>query len=193
MEVTRDVGFRGSAPDWADRETEDRWVDGLRRLREFCYSLIRGRGSIKDPTWEDMMRGKLGYEHLDEPIQILAEAELSVDIIDTRLMQAREILEDFLKHVDESQDFFKKKQLRKLVLLNGTLRDEGSNISGSLSPFNDTLSMKRAKTRRICFKYCGSLCGRILWVAVSAVRNCTHLELVQVQDPISSPRHELEA
>ncbi|ONK58335.1 uncharacterized protein A4U43_C09F11150 [Asparagus officinalis] len=78
-----------------------------------------------------MMRGKLGYEHLDEPIQILAEAELSVDIIDTRLMQAREILEDFLKHVDESQDFFKKKQLRKLVLLNGTLRDEGSNIKRS--------------------------------------------------------------
>ncbi|XP_020250454.1 KH domain-containing protein At5g56140-like [Asparagus officinalis] len=112
-----------------------------------CRVLIRGRGSIKDPTREDMMRGKPGYEHLDEPLHILVEAELPVDIIDTRLMQAREILEDLLKPVDESQDFFKKQQLRELALLNGTLRDEGSNISGSVSPFNDTLSMKRAKTR----------------------------------------------
>ncbi|KAL0399047.1 UNVERIFIED_CONTAM: KH domain-containing protein [Sesamum radiatum] len=78
-----------------------------------CRVLIRGRGSIKDP-WplslsqiEEMMRGKPGYEHLNEPLHILVEAELPVEIIDARLMQAREILEDLLKPVDESQDFIR--------------------------------------------------------------------------------------
>lgn len=112
-----------------------------------CRVLIRGRGSIKDPTREEMMRGKPGYEHLNEPLHILVEAELPVEIIDTRLMQAREILEDLLKPVDESQDFFKKQQLRELAMLNGTLREEGSNMSGSVSPFHNSLGMKRAKTR----------------------------------------------
>jgi protein quaking len=48
---------------------------------------------------EEMMRGKPGYEHLNEPLHILVEAELPVEIIDARLMQAREILEDLLKPV----------------------------------------------------------------------------------------------
>lgn len=112
-----------------------------------CRVLIRGRGSIKDPTREDMMRGKPGYEHLNEPLHILIEAELPVEVVDNRLMQAREILEDLLKPMDESQDFFKKQQLRELAMINGTLRDEGSQMSGSVSPFNSSLSIKRAKTR----------------------------------------------
>eukprot|EP00262_Sarcandra_glabra_P001935 TRINITY_DN1211_c0_g1_i2.p1 TRINITY_DN1211_c0_g1~~TRINITY_DN1211_c0_g1_i2.p1 ORF type:complete len:291 (+),score=41.71 TRINITY_DN1211_c0_g1_i2:141-1013(+) len=112
-----------------------------------CRVLIRGRGSIKDPTREEMMRGKPGYEHLNDPLHILVEAELPVDIVDSRLMQAREILEDLLKPVDESQDFIKKQQLRELAMLNGTLREEGSQMSGSVSPFNNSLGMKRAKTR----------------------------------------------
>ncbi|ERN19068.1 KH domain-containing protein At5g56140 isoform X1 [Amborella trichopoda] len=113
-----------------------------------CRVLIRGRGSIKDPAREELMRGKPGYEHLNEPLHILVEAELPMEIIDARLMQAREILDDLLKPVDESQDFFKKHQLRELAILNGTLRDEGSHMSGSVSPFqNNSLGMKRAKTR----------------------------------------------
>ncbi|RYQ87011.1 hypothetical protein Ahy_B09g094507 isoform B [Arachis hypogaea] len=112
-----------------------------------CRVLIRGRGSIKDPTREEMMRGKPGYEHLNEPLHILVEAELPVEIIDARLMQARDILEDLLKPVDESQDFYKKQQLRELAMLNGTLREEGSPMSGSVSPFHNNLGMKRAKTR----------------------------------------------
>lgn len=134
-----------------------------------------------------MMRGKPGYEHLNEPLHILVEAELPVEIVDARLMQAREILEDLLKpvvsfpvsssasfvyliswhccllnshlicvcidiclhffHQDESQDFYKKQQLRELAMLNGTLREEGSPMSGSVSPFHNSLGMKRAKTR----------------------------------------------
>ncbi|KAL2473156.1 KH domain-containing protein [Forsythia ovata] len=112
-----------------------------------CRVLIRGRGSIKDPAREEMMRGKPGYEHLNEPLHILVEAELPVEIIDARLMQAREILEDLLKPMDESQDFYKKQQLRELAMINGTLREDGSQMSGSVSPFHNSLGMKRAKTR----------------------------------------------
>ncbi|KAH9804516.1 KH domain-containing protein [Citrus sinensis] len=106
-----------------------------------CRVLIRGRGSIKDPAREEMMRGKPGYEHLNEPLHILVEAELPVEIVDARLMQAREILEDLLKPVDESHDFYKKQQLRELALLNGTLREEGSPMSGSVSPFHNSLGV----------------------------------------------------
>ncbi|XP_071725725.1 KH domain-containing protein At5g56140 [Rutidosis leptorrhynchoides] len=113
-----------------------------------CRVLIRGRGSIKDPTKEEMMRGKPGFEHLNEPLHILVEAELPVDIIDARLMQAREILEDLLRPVEETHDFYKKQQLRELAMLNGTLHDETGQMSGSVSPFNNnSLGMKRAKTR----------------------------------------------
>ncbi|XP_042472832.1 KH domain-containing protein At5g56140-like [Zingiber officinale] len=123
--------------------------NSLKRLEAItaCRVLIRGRGSIKDPAREEMMRGKPGYEHLNEPLHILVEADLPVEIVDTRLMQAREALEEMLKPVDESMDFLKKQQLRELALLNGTLRDEGSHTSGSVSPFHDSLAMKRAKTR----------------------------------------------
>nr|GMC51673.1 KH domain-containing protein At5g56140-like isoform X2 [Ipomoea batatas] len=110
-----------------------------------CRVLIRGCGSIKDPLKEELMRGKPGFEHLNEPLHVIVEAELPVEIIDARLAQAREILEDLLKPVDESQDFYKKQQLRELAVLNGTLREEGSQMSGSVSPFN-SLGMKRAKT-----------------------------------------------
>lgn len=48
---------------------------------------------------EEMMRGKPGYEHLNEPLHILVEAELPVDIIDARLIQAQEVLEELLKPV----------------------------------------------------------------------------------------------
>ncbi|KAK4850969.1 hypothetical protein QYF36_011412 [Acer negundo] len=111
-----------------------------------CRVLIRGRGSIKDPgrVMEDMMRGKPGYEHLNEPLHILVEAELPVEIIDARLMQAREILEDLLKPVDETHDFYKKQQLRELAMLNGTLREEGSPMSGSVSPFHNSLVLPTA-------------------------------------------------
>ncbi|XP_058721984.1 KH domain-containing protein At5g56140-like [Vicia villosa] len=112
-----------------------------------CRVLIRGRGSIKDTAREEMMRGKPGYEHLNEPLHILVEAELPAEIIDARLMQAREILEDLLRPVEESHDFYKKQQLRELAMINGTLREEDSPMSGSVSPFNNSLGMKRAKTR----------------------------------------------
>ncbi|CAA0841141.1 KH domain-containing protein [Striga hermonthica] len=99
-----------------------------------CRVLIRGRGSVKDPEMEAAVRGKPGYEHLSEPLHVLIEAEMPVEIIDARVGQAREIIEDLLKPMDESQDYYKQQQLRELALLNG-----------SVSPFNSSLGMKRAK------------------------------------------------
>lgn len=64
---------------------------------------------------EEMMRGKPGYEHLNEPLHILVEAELPVEIIDARLMQAREILEDLLKPVVYHQHLYPFKTLSLLA------------------------------------------------------------------------------
>lgn len=110
-----------------------------------CRVLIRGRGSIKDPARENFMRGRPGYEHLDEPLHLVIKAELPAEIIDARLMQTQEILDDMLKPVDETMDFFKTQQLRELAMINGTLIDDGSQNSGSVSPFRGDLGMKRAK------------------------------------------------
>ncbi|CAM6033546.1 unnamed protein product [Sphagnum compactum] len=113
-----------------------------------CRVLIRGRGSIKDTAKEDKMRDKPGFEHLNEPLHVLVEAELPANIIDAQLIHAREILQELLKPVDETFDLVKKAQLRELAILNGTLREESpAYMSGTVSPFNNP-GMKRAKTRR---------------------------------------------
>eukprot|EP00262_Sarcandra_glabra_P021242 TRINITY_DN885_c1_g1_i1.p1 TRINITY_DN885_c1_g1~~TRINITY_DN885_c1_g1_i1.p1 ORF type:complete len:282 (-),score=40.74 TRINITY_DN885_c1_g1_i1:484-1329(-) len=110
-----------------------------------CRVYIRGKGSIKDPGKEEKLRGRPGYEHLNDPLHILVEAELPVNVVDTRLRHAQEIIEELLKPVDESQDFYKRQQLRELALLNSTFREESPRPSGSVSPFNSS-GMKRAKT-----------------------------------------------
>jgi protein quaking len=45
---------------------------------------------------------------------------------------------------DESQDFYKRQQLRELAMLNSTLREDSPH-PGSVSPFSNG-GMKRAKT-----------------------------------------------
>jgi len=112
-----------------------------------CRVYIRGRGSVKDSAKEEKLKDKPGYEHLNEPLHVLIEAELPSNIIDARMKQAFEIIDDLLKPVDESHDFFKKQQLRELAMLNGTLREESPHMSGSVSPFNNA-GMKRPKTGR---------------------------------------------
>ncbi|XP_078434596.1 KH domain-containing protein At1g09660/At1g09670-like [Wolffia australiana] len=112
-----------------------------------CRVYIRGRGSVKDSFKEEQLRDKPGYEHLNEPLHVLVEAESPPEVIDTQLNQAITILEDLLKPVDEALDFYKKQQLRELALLNGTLREESPHRSPSASPFNGN-GMKRAKTGR---------------------------------------------
>ncbi|KAJ4970964.1 hypothetical protein NE237_004063 [Protea cynaroides] len=82
-----------------------------------CRVYIRGKGSIKDSGKEEKLRGRPGYEHLNDPLHILVEAELPISIVDIRLRQAQEIIEELLKPVDESQDIYKREQLRELALL----------------------------------------------------------------------------
>ncbi|KAI3991289.1 hypothetical protein MKX01_002725, partial [Papaver californicum] len=49
---------------------------------------------------------------------------------------------------DESQDLYKRQQLRELALLNSNFREESPRPpSGSVSPFGSS-GMKRAKTGR---------------------------------------------
>ncbi|XP_071723227.1 KH domain-containing protein At3g08620-like [Rutidosis leptorrhynchoides] len=110
-----------------------------------CRVFIRGRGSIKDPDKEESLRGRPGYEHLNEPLHILIEAEMSPSVIDMRLRQAQEIIEELLKPVDESQDLYKRQQLRELAMLNNNLREHSPQPRGSVSPFGSS-GMKRAKT-----------------------------------------------
>ncbi|XP_057431552.1 KH domain-containing protein At3g08620-like isoform X2 [Lotus japonicus] len=110
-----------------------------------CRVYIRGKGSIKDLDKEDLLRGRPGYEHLSEPLHILIEAELPANIVDVRLRQAQEIIEEILKPVDESQDFYKRQQLRERAMLNSNFREESPQLSGSVSPFTSN-EIKRAKT-----------------------------------------------
>ncbi|KAK9734198.1 hypothetical protein RND81_04G122100 [Saponaria officinalis] len=112
-----------------------------------CRVYIRGKGSIKDPDKEEKLRGRPGYEHLNEPLHLLIEADMAPNMVELKLRQAKEILEELLKPVDESQDFYKRQQLRELALLNSSLREDSPGPSGSVSPFN-TSGMKRAKTGR---------------------------------------------
>ncbi|CAH2049793.1 unnamed protein product, partial [Thlaspi arvense] len=110
-----------------------------------CRVFIRGKGSIRDLDKEETLRGRPGYEHLNDPLHILIEAELPVNIVDAQLRQAREIIEEVLKPVDESQDFYKMQQLRELALLNSNTREESPRPCGSASPFN-SVGIKRTKT-----------------------------------------------
>ncbi|RYR79398.1 hypothetical protein Ahy_A01g004215 isoform A [Arachis hypogaea] len=94
---------------------------------------------------EELLRGRPGYEHLNDPLHILIEAELPASVVDVRLRQAQEIIQELLKPVDESQDFYKRQQLRELAMLNSNFREESPQLSGSASPFTSN-EIKRAKT-----------------------------------------------
>lgn len=48
---------------------------------------------------EEKLRGRPGYEHLNEPLHILIEADLPASVVDMRLRQAQEIIEELLKPV----------------------------------------------------------------------------------------------
>ncbi|KAK7387312.1 hypothetical protein VNO78_28024 [Psophocarpus tetragonolobus] len=110
-----------------------------------CRVFIRGKGSIKDLDKEELLRGRPGYEHLNDPLHILIEAELPASVVDVRLRQAQEIIQELLKPVDESQDLYKRQQLRELAMLNSNFREESPQLSGSVSPFTSN-EIKRAKT-----------------------------------------------
>jgi protein quaking len=71
-----------------------------------CRVYIRGKGSIKDPEKEEKLKGKPGYEHLNEQLHILIEADLPIDIVDIKLRQAQEIIEELVKPVVRVVTYF---------------------------------------------------------------------------------------
>ncbi|CAI9101531.1 OLC1v1038874C2 [Oldenlandia corymbosa var. corymbosa] len=64
-----------------------------------CRIYIRGQGSVKDTVKEEKLKDKPGYEHLNEPLHILLEAEFPEDMIESRVDHAVAILEKLLKPV----------------------------------------------------------------------------------------------
>ena len=66
---------------------------------DFLFTLCYGIGGHLCYYFSGGYDAREAPEHLNEPLHILVEAELPVGIIDARLMQVREILEDLLKPV----------------------------------------------------------------------------------------------
>lgn len=77
---------------------------------------IRGKGSIKDydkvlsydfytffifvdNLKDEKQKGRPGYEHLNEPLHILIEADLPPCVVDLRPRQAHEIIQELLKAI----------------------------------------------------------------------------------------------
>ena len=46
---------------------------------------------------EDKLRGRPGYAHLNEQLHILIEADLPPSVVDLRLRQAQETIDELLK------------------------------------------------------------------------------------------------
>ncbi|KAH7281536.1 hypothetical protein KP509_36G052400 [Ceratopteris richardii] len=91
-----------------------------------CRVFIRGRGSVRDGDKEESLRDKPGYEHLNESLHVLIEAEFPSNIIDIQLNQAREIIEDLLRPVEESQDYSLSLWLYNCSFFNGGIGIEPS-------------------------------------------------------------------
>ncbi|XP_032225293.1 protein quaking isoform X2 [Nematostella vectensis] len=90
-----------------------------------CKLLVRGKGSMKDKKLEEEKRGQPNYEHLDEDLHVLISCEDTEERCHTRLEKAVERVQSLLRPVEEGEDEIKKKQLKDLALLNGTLRESG--------------------------------------------------------------------
>ncbi|XP_076915824.1 KH domain-containing protein At1g09660/At1g09670-like [Bidens hawaiensis] len=75
--------------------------NSLKRIEAMteCRIYIRGQGSVKDSIKEEKLKDKPGYEHLNDPLHLLLEAEFPEDIIDSRLDHAVALLENLLKPV----------------------------------------------------------------------------------------------
>lgn len=86
------------------------------------------------------MRGRPGYEHLNEPLHILIEADLPANIVDIRLRQAQEVIEELLKPVVSSftmhLSFLSALLWERLLLFCFTLSKTGMKIliKGSIIP-----------------------------------------------------------
>ncbi|GJR88384.1 KH domain-containing protein, partial [Tanacetum coccineum] len=100
-------------------------------LFNFVGQILGHRGnSVKCiEATTDKLRGRPGYDHLNEQLHILIETDLPPSVVDLRPRQAQEIIEELLKPVDESKDYIKQQQLRELAMLNSNFREESPGPS----------------------------------------------------------------
>ncbi|XP_078373231.1 protein quaking-A-like [Oculina patagonica] len=94
-----------------------------------CKLLVRGKGSMKDKKLEEEKRGQPNYEHLDEDLHVLLSVEDTEDRAKLRLAKAVDKVKELLQPVNEGEDELKKKQLKDLALMNGTLREQAGNAT----------------------------------------------------------------
>jgi len=65
----------------------------------FLFVSLSKSSSLLFTLKEESLRGRPGFEHLNDPLHILIVAELPPNVIDIRLRQAQDILEELLKPV----------------------------------------------------------------------------------------------
>lgn len=109
--------------------------NSLKRIEALtgCRVSIRGRGSIKDPNKEECLRGRPGHGHLNEQLHVLIEAESPANLVDAKLEQAKEIIEELIVPVGKANDLYKRQQLRELGMLKSQSGKDTSHGSSSKS------------------------------------------------------------
>nr|BAH29736.1 quaking protein [Dicyema japonicum] len=98
-----------------------------------CKIMIRGRGSMRDKTKEDQNRGKPNWEHLNEDLHVLINAEDTENRVAVKISRAISEINKLLHPSPDGEDELKKMQLMELAILNGTYRSDSNEFSRSYS------------------------------------------------------------
>lgn len=105
-----------------------------------CKIMVRGRGSMRDKTKEEMNRGKPNWEHLSEDLHVIIQCEDTLNRCAVKMARAREEVNKLMVPQPEGEDELKRKQLMELAIINGTFRNsmplttamQGKSVSSSL-------------------------------------------------------------
>ncbi|CAF0814622.1 unnamed protein product [Brachionus calyciflorus] len=98
-----------------------------------CKIMVRGKGSMRDKTKEEQMKGKPNWEHLNDELHVLITCEDTKNRADIKLKRAVEEIKKLLIPSAEGEDELKKKQLMELAIINGTYRDS-SKLQQKMNP-----------------------------------------------------------
>lgn len=85
-----------------------------------CKLFIRGKGCTRDDAREERLRGRSGWEHLDEPIHVVItiKADTEYNALE-KIMHVKQQLQGFLENTDSE---LKRSQLMQLAVIEGTLK-----------------------------------------------------------------------
>ncbi|CAJ0579595.1 unnamed protein product, partial [Mesorhabditis spiculigera] len=87
-----------------------------------CKMMVRGKGSMRDRKKEQMNRGKVNWEHLDEELHVLIQCEDTEKRARMKLDNAVRNVRKLLNPLPDGTDELKRKQLIELAILNGTFK-----------------------------------------------------------------------